>query len=322
MSIPSAKEVIERRMNNTSSSADRSDAFRLGLVIEGGGMRGVISGAMTGALENLGMFECFDAVYGASAGAMAAAYFVAGSARAGATIYYEHINNRRFVNPWRLVSLRPVMDLDFLIYDVFKNNVPLDCSKIIQSSCALNVVTTDARSGEKYVLSSFVNEEELLLALKASASNPIFGVPPVVLRGSGYWDAILTESIPAQTAIEDGCTHIIVLRSRPVNETRSKIGLAEKLLAKRFIRSKSEHAYKQYLKKSDAYISEGQLIDKLGDRSITIAPSGRVQLSQSCISRKKLLSAAADGYRSVLEQFNYADSVVTPMIGHYLFHPG
>lgn len=41
-------------------------------------MRGVVSGAMLMGLRALGLTNAFDAVYGASAGAMGAAYFVSG----------------------------------------------------------------------------------------------------------------------------------------------------------------------------------------------------------------------------------------------------
>lgn len=41
-------------------------------------MRGVVSGAMLMGLRALGLTNAFDAIYGASAGAMGAAYFVSG----------------------------------------------------------------------------------------------------------------------------------------------------------------------------------------------------------------------------------------------------
>ena len=46
------------------------DGRKLGLIIEGGAMRGVISCAALLGLEELGMTEVFDEVYGASAGAV------------------------------------------------------------------------------------------------------------------------------------------------------------------------------------------------------------------------------------------------------------
>ena len=53
---------------------------KLGLVVEGGGMRGVISGGALIALERLGLTSAFDEVYGESAGAINACYFLAGEA--------------------------------------------------------------------------------------------------------------------------------------------------------------------------------------------------------------------------------------------------
>lgn len=317
MSDKSVAEIISERRASSCTPDSRSDAYRLGLVIEGGGMRGVVSGAMTAALENLHLTKCFDAVYGASAGAMAAAFFVAGSARAGATIYYEYINNRYFVNPWRIASSKPIMDLDFLVYDVFKNSIPLDCREIIASSCSLNVVMTDVPAGKKAVFNQFETEDELLLALKASASNPLFAGPPVEIDGVGYWDAILTESIPVQSAIDDGCTHVVVLRSRPKKETRSEIGFFERFLARRIIQPESKLAYDTYCGKVAAYRAELDLIESLGQKCLTIAPTDGRKLSQSSTNRAALMSAAVDGYRNTLVEFDEDESFVGPMIGHF-----
>src|SRR5436853_425953 len=48
----------------------RDDGATLALVIEGGGMRGVVSSAMTAAIEARGLTGRFDLVVGASAGAV------------------------------------------------------------------------------------------------------------------------------------------------------------------------------------------------------------------------------------------------------------
>ena len=92
-------------------------------------MRGVVTGGMAAALERLGFTNCFDAVFGASAGAMAGAFLIAGNASKGVTVYYDHINNRRFINVLRLLTGRGAMDLDFLVHDVFVNGVPLECDR-------------------------------------------------------------------------------------------------------------------------------------------------------------------------------------------------
>jgi len=47
--------------------------------------------------------ECFDAVYGSSAGAINATYFLSGQ-REGVRIYYEDIANKQFVDLSRLLD--------------------------------------------------------------------------------------------------------------------------------------------------------------------------------------------------------------------------
>jgi predicted patatin/cPLA2 family phospholipase len=51
--------------------------MKIGLVVEGGGMRGVISAGAIGCLLEEGYYDAFDACYGSSAGAMNLTYYLA-----------------------------------------------------------------------------------------------------------------------------------------------------------------------------------------------------------------------------------------------------
>ena len=55
-------ELIRQRARVGSRPQSRRDGARLGLAIEGGAMRGVVSAGMLKALEHLGLLETFDAV--------------------------------------------------------------------------------------------------------------------------------------------------------------------------------------------------------------------------------------------------------------------
>ena len=55
---------------------------------------------------------------------------------------------------------------------------------------------------------------ELRLALRASAALPLLAGPPVDLGGCRFYDAGLSESVPYRTALDQGATHVLVLRSR------------------------------------------------------------------------------------------------------------
>ena len=55
---------------------DRPAGARVALVVEGGGMRGAVSGGMALGLDELGLAGAFDAAYGSSAGTLNAMWLV------------------------------------------------------------------------------------------------------------------------------------------------------------------------------------------------------------------------------------------------------
>src|SRR5215216_2500711 len=89
-----------------------------------------------------GLRDAFDVVYVASAGACAGAYFLAGQARNGARLYYEAVNNRRFINPLRTLQRRAIVDLDFLFDEVLTRQLPLDFQTLQQTGIRLVVLAS------------------------------------------------------------------------------------------------------------------------------------------------------------------------------------
>jgi predicted patatin/cPLA2 family phospholipase len=84
---------------------------KIGLAVEGGGMRGVVSGAMLCALEDLGLpAVAFDGVYGCSSGATNGAYFIAGDSWYPLSIYYDDLPTREFVD-FRRVFTGDILNL-------------------------------------------------------------------------------------------------------------------------------------------------------------------------------------------------------------------
>lgn len=74
-----ALQLLRQRALSGSRPGQRRDPFKLGLVVEGGGMRGCVSGGALQALTDLGLRDTFDAVYGSSAGAINSTYFLSGA---------------------------------------------------------------------------------------------------------------------------------------------------------------------------------------------------------------------------------------------------
>jgi predicted patatin/cPLA2 family phospholipase len=177
-------------------------------------MRGVISAGMISALETLGLTQSFDAVYGSSAGAINAAYFLAGQARLGTRIYFEDINNRRFIHMARALRGHAIVDLDFLLGEVAVRHKPLDTDRVLRGIPSLSVIATEVTGGAAQTLGGFDSAQQLFSALRASATMPVVAGDPHVYRGRPYLDASLTEPIPVPTAEAAGHTIVVTLLTR------------------------------------------------------------------------------------------------------------
>lgn len=130
--------LLHERIRSGSKPGQRSDGAKVGLAIEGGGMRGAVSAGAAAALNLLGLSDAFDAVYGSSAGALIAAFFI--SRQLNGTVIYSDVIPRagkRFLDRSQLLPAmgllptlgkggKPVLNLEFLLDDVVRNTVPLD----------------------------------------------------------------------------------------------------------------------------------------------------------------------------------------------------
>ena len=208
------RALAARRRTGTRPGA-RDDGLRIALVIEGGGMRGVISAGMALTLDELGLVPAFDAVYGASAGAITGAWLL--SRPAGLRGWAEPAYTKIFIRRTALLRGRPVADVRALIEDLYQTTFPMDFAAVLASPVEFHPLATDAATGQSTDLSPLIgNPAELRLALRASAALPLLAGPPVEFVGRRFYDAGVSESIPYRTALTQGATHLLILRSRPV----------------------------------------------------------------------------------------------------------
>ena len=205
--------VLAARARAGSQPGRRDDGFRVALAVEGGGMRGTVSAGMALALDELGLVTAFDAVYGASAGAITAAWLL--SRPDGLRGWTEPAYARAFIRRSGLLRGRPVADVRSLIEELYVTTFPMDFAAVLASPVEFHPLATDAATGQSTDLRPFVSDPaELRLALRASAALPLLAGPPVEFAGRRFYDAGLSESVPYRTALVQGATHVLVLRSR------------------------------------------------------------------------------------------------------------
>jgi predicted patatin/cPLA2 family phospholipase len=213
-------EVLRQRVESGSDPGARRDPHRVALVLEGGGMRGVVSAGMAAALERLGLTSCFDLVVGSSAGAINGAALLAGVGRACAEAYHGPFASRSFVNPARLIRGRPVIDVNYVLGYA---SASLDAGRherAVASPIALHCVAVAVDTATAVDLSGMRSKRELWDALLASSRMPWAGGAPVEVGGRRYVDGGLASPIPVAEALAAGATHVLALQTRPYGVPR------------------------------------------------------------------------------------------------------
>ncbi|KAM3571738.1 hypothetical protein VYU27_006217, partial [Nannochloropsis oceanica] len=202
--------AIHGRIASKSQPGARADGMKIGLSLEGGGMRGCVGAGMLAAINHLGLRDAFDVVYGSSAGSLMGAFFLSGQTPLeGPGIYYDilsqagkdFIDQRQIMRSIGLGALdfrretygamlkrqpgKPVLNLDFLLQTVIERLMPLDWNTFWARNqlIPLKVVASALLSKQSVPLSSadgnFQTLQELAQCMRASMLLPGIAGPLV-----------------------------------------------------------------------------------------------------------------------------------------------
>jgi predicted patatin/cPLA2 family phospholipase len=216
--LPGDPEVL-RALIRRRDSGERADGHRIALVVSGGGMRGAYAGGMAHALDDAGLGNCFDVVYGSSAGAYIGAALLLGDGRGSAHIFFEDMACRAFIDPRRLGRRPAMVSLDHLLDHILTVTKPLPWDRLVDSPVPLRVVATAADDLIPHVLEPGT-AAEWKLAMRATASIPLLAGRPVELHGRRWIDGSVSEPLPVLRALRDGATHVLALLNRTAPELR------------------------------------------------------------------------------------------------------
>jgi predicted patatin/cPLA2 family phospholipase len=194
---------------------ERPAGARIALVVEGGGMRGAVSGGMALALDELGLARAFDAAYGSSAGTLNAMWLVSGRVREGIPTWTDAALVGELMSRRRIFGRRPIVDIERLVERRYEELAPGLFDAVLAAPTELHPIATDVTTGEAVDLHEFVRDPaSLRLAIRASATLPLLAGPPVEVGGRRFLDAGLSAAIPFRAAFADAATHVLLLRSR------------------------------------------------------------------------------------------------------------
>ncbi|MFJ8961627.1 patatin family protein [Lentzea sp. NPDC102401] len=255
-------DLLRERKRQQSLPGQRNDDARLVLLVEGGSSRGVYSSGMTVAIERLGLLPLFDAVYGSSAGSLNAAWLLCGRADRSKHAWWDPAVMRTTINPRRAFTRRPVVDTHHLVHTIYTQVHLMGFQEILDNPVEFHPMTTDGLTGEPADLHGYVRDTlSLQTALRASAAMPFLAGDPVVIDGRPYVDAGLSETIPVGTAIAQGATHVVALRTRREDESQgTPPSRGERLVLSRWFARHAPGVVAGWLRREDIRAQDEELL--------------------------------------------------------------
>lgn len=185
--------------------------MKTGLVLEGGGMRGLYTAGVLDAFMETDFHA--DVVCGTSAGAAFGINLL--SRQPGRVLRYntEYMGDKRYVSLRSWLTTGNMVNTEFA-YDLIPNKLdPFDYDAYRNSGTAMFATLTDTHTGRpEYVRIDDCHEQ--MDAIRASASLPFLS-RKVWFRGKSYLDGGISDNIPLGKCREEGCDRIIVVLTHP-----------------------------------------------------------------------------------------------------------
>lgn len=186
--------------------------MKTGLILEGGGMRGLFSAGVIDVFMENGIE--FDAAIGVSAGAAFGCNYK--SRQIGRVIRY----NKRFAKDPRFCSFRSLIKTGDLFgaefcYHTIPDTIDIfDTEAYLENPMDFYVVVTDVETGKAVYVNSDEAGNDALEFFRASASMPIVS-KPVEIRGKKYLDGGIADSVPLQYFESIGYNKNVIILTQP-----------------------------------------------------------------------------------------------------------
>lgn len=272
----------------------------VGLVLEGGGMRGLYT---AGALEFfLEKGVEFGYIIGVSAGACNAASYISRQKERNKTV------NTAFVKDWRFVSLRnfvlkgSLFGMDFIFDEIPNRLVPFDFETFYKSQVKYKITATDCDTGGAVYFEKNDLDRKLTV-LRASSSLPLVS-PMINFGGYSLLDGGIADPLPIHKAVADGFIKNVIILTRSRGYRKGPVSFPEQLLCRAKYRKYPE-LLKAIMKKHMVYNEALGFIEHLEQegQAVVIRPAGGLAVGRYEKDVDKLLDLYSQGYEDAASSF-------------------
>ena len=271
-----------------------------GLVLEGGGMRGVFT---CGVLDYFMDHDIrFSYTIGVSAGAcngLSHASRQRGRARYSNIDLLEKYN---YIGLKYLLKKRNILDFDLLFNEFPEHILPYDYETYFASPERFVMVTTNCITGEANYFEEKKDSRRVIDIVRASSSLP-FVCPITYVDGVPMLDGGIVDSIPLQRAIKDGCTRNVVVLTRNQGYRKN----SKDIRIPSFVYRKYPRLREALSRRCAVYNEQLEMVERMEDEGqiIVIRPLKPVAVNRIEKDVQKLTEFYQEGYECARALFSF-----------------
>lgn len=262
-----------------------------GLVLEGGGMRGVFTCGVLDAFMKHDLY--FQYVVAVSAGACNGMSYISRQPRRARFSNIDLLSKYDYIGLRHLVTQGCIFDQK-LLYDKFPNEyVPFDFDTYFSSPSTFEMVTTNCLTGLPAYLTELQNKQRALDIVRASSSLP-FVSKIVEIDQIPMLDGGITDSIPVIRSMETGHHKNVVILTRHKGYRSSE----RDRKIPHFIYKKYPRLRVALSRRVAAYNEQLELVDQLeaAGQIVCIRPQDPVEVGRMEKDTAKLERLYQEGY--------------------------
>ena len=263
-----------------------------GLVLEGGGMRGVFTSGVLDALMKHEVY--FPYVVAVSAGACNGLSYMSRQPRRARWSNIDMLQKYDYISLKSLIVNGSIFDPNILYERFPEEFIPFDYEVYEQNKATFEAVTTNCRTGRAMYLSERHDHHRLTQIVKASSSLP-FVAQITEVDGIPMLDGGIVDSIPIVRSIDTGHQEnvVVLTRNRGYRSSEPDVKIP------RFIYKKYPRLRVALSRRTAKYNKQLELIERMEDwgEIIVIRPERPLEVGRICQDVEKLERLYEEGFQ-------------------------
>ena len=271
---------------------------KTGLVLEGGGMRGVFT---CGVLDYLMDHKIsFPYTIGVSAGACNGLSYMSHQRGRGKYSNIDLLAKYKYIGIRPLLKRRGLIDQPLLFHRFPDRILPYDYKAYAENPGRFEMVTTDCLTGRPCYYEEKFDEKRIINIVKASSSLP-YACPIIDVEGRPMLDGGIVDSIPLLRAYGQGCDKCVVVLTRNRGYRKS----VKKVFVPNFIYKEYPRLRVALRNRNKLYNELLELVERLEDEGkiIVIRPEKPIEVGRMETNTKKLTDLYEQGYACAKKVF-------------------